>query len=61
MGYEERDELHSSKPVVQFYLGTADGHWYYCLIGRAIDAIGPFLTRTCAEQHASNGGFRVID
>ena len=66
MGHEDRgawdwEDVPSNKQTVQFYLGTADGHWYYCRVGRTIDAIGPFLTKTCAEQHAKDGTFRVID
>lgn len=45
-----------------YFQGESDRHWYYVQRGvSAIEAKGPFMTKTCAEQHAKDGTFRVID
>lgn len=38
----------------------ADGRWYYATKD-GLTWEGPFMTKTCALQHAKDGTFRVID
>jgi len=45
-----------------YFQGDSDRHWYYVLRGTsALEAKGPFMTKTCAIQHSKDGTYRVID
>lgn len=53
MAEQEVDDIE----VTQF----KDGHWYYRTREEPEETVGPFMTKTCALQHAKDGTFRVID